>query len=97
MTENEAIKELGTSIDLAKMCTQTSERKREVEAYNIAIQALSEIQQYRAIGTVEECKMAMGKVFVKKRTILHGNYYCCECGTLAEKSGHCRFCGQSLY
>lgn len=56
MTENEAIKELETSIDLAKMCTQNYERKREVEAYNMAIKALEEIQQYRAIGTVEEIK-----------------------------------------
>lgn len=56
MTENEAIKELETSIDLAKMCTQNAERKKEIEAYNMAIQALSEIQQYRAIGTVEEFK-----------------------------------------
>jgi hypothetical protein len=29
MTENEAIKELETSIDLAKMCIQNNERKRE--------------------------------------------------------------------
>lgn len=28
MTENEAIKELETSIDLAKMCTQNYERKK---------------------------------------------------------------------
>ena len=30
MTENEAIKELETSIDLAKMCTQNYERKNEI-------------------------------------------------------------------
>lgn len=59
MTENEAIKELHTSIDLAKMCTQNSERKREVEAYEMAIKALEEIQQYRAIGTVDQCSKAM--------------------------------------
>ena len=40
MTENEAIKELETSIDLAKMCTQNYERKREIQGYEIAIQAL---------------------------------------------------------
>ena len=56
MTENEAIKELCTSIDLAKMCAQTPERKKEIEAYNTAINALEEIQKYRAIGTVEELK-----------------------------------------
>ena len=56
MTEMEAIKELETSRDLAKMCTKNLERKREIGAYDRAIQALEEIQQYREIGTVEECQ-----------------------------------------
>ena len=55
MTENEAIKELETSIDLAKMCTQNYERKSEIQGYEMAIKALEEVQQYRAIGTPEEC------------------------------------------
>lgn len=55
MTENEAIKELKTSIDLAKMCTQNYERKREIQGYEMAIKALEELKQYRAIGTQEEC------------------------------------------
>lgn len=61
MTENEAIDELNTSIDLAKMCTENLERKREVQGYETAIKALEEIQQYRAIGTVEECRAAVEK------------------------------------
>lgn len=55
MTENEAIKGLETSINLAKMCTQNYERKREIQGYEMAIKALEEVQQYRAIGTPEEC------------------------------------------
>lgn len=55
MTENEAIKELETSIDLAKMCTQNYERKNEIQGYEMAIKALEEVQQYRQICTVEEC------------------------------------------
>ena len=55
MNENEAIEELKTSIDLAQMCTQNLERKREVQGYDMAIKALEEVQQYRAIGTTEEC------------------------------------------
>ena len=55
MTENEAIKEIEASIDLAKMCTQNYERKREIQGYKMAIKALEEVQQYRAIGTPEEC------------------------------------------
>ena len=51
MTENEAIKELETSIDLAKMCIQNNERKREIQGYEMAIKALKEVQKYRAIRT----------------------------------------------
>ena len=54
MTENEAIKELETSINLAKMCTHNCERKREIQGYDMAINALEEVQKYRAIGTLEE-------------------------------------------
>ena len=43
MTENESIKELEASIDLAKMCTQNYERKREIQGYEMAINALEEI------------------------------------------------------
>lgn len=59
MTENEAIKELETSIDLAKMCTQNYERKNEIQGYEMAIKALEEVQQYRKIGTVEECRKSV--------------------------------------
>lgn len=55
MNENEAIEELKTSIDLAQMCTRNLERKREVQGYDMAIKALEEVQQYRAIGTPEKC------------------------------------------
>lgn len=40
MTENEAIKGLETSIDLVRMCTQNYERKREIQCYEMAINAL---------------------------------------------------------
>lgn len=94
MTENEAIEELQNSIDLAKMCTQNYERKREIQGYEMAIEALKEVQQYRkhgitvenvlnnmrdlaaaenlieeyrAIGTLEELKAAMKYVYLAKR------------------------------
>ena len=59
MTENEAIKELETSIDIAKMCIQNCERKNEIQGYEMAIKALEEVQQYRQIGTVEECRKSV--------------------------------------
>ena len=40
MKESEAIKEIETSIELAKMCTQNFERTKEIEAYAMAIKAL---------------------------------------------------------
>ena len=59
MMEDEAIEELQTAIELAKMCTQNFERKREIQGYEMAIKALEEVQQYRAIGTVEECQKSV--------------------------------------
>ena len=53
------IKELETSIDLAKMCIQNYERKNEIQGYEMAIKALEEVQQYRQIGTVEECRKSV--------------------------------------
>ena len=67
MTENESIKELKTSIDLTKMCTQNYERKREIQGYEMAINALEEVQQYRTIGTPEELKAAMKYVYLAKK------------------------------
>jgi hypothetical protein len=111
MTENEAIDELNASIDLAKMCTENLERKREVQGYETAIKALEEIQQYRAIGTVEECRAAMEKQTAKKgirEKIKKGynrgmhHYYCPVCyekGDLRNKynvGSYCSNCGQKL-
>lgn len=76
MTENEAIKELETSINLAKMCTHNYERKREIQGYEMAINALEEVQQYRAIGTVEECRAAVERNNEKTR-IIDGITECC--------------------
>lgn len=111
MTENEAIDELNASIDLAKMCTENLERKREVQGYETAIKAPEEIQQYRAIGTVEECRAAMEKQTAKKgirEKIKKGynrgmhHYYCPVCyekGDLRNKynvGSYCSDCGQKL-
>lgn len=77
MTENEAIEELKTSIGLAKMCTLNSERKKEIEAYAMAIQALEEIQAYRAIGTPAQIYLKIGGLDVEL-----GKYY--AIGTVEE-------------
>ncbi len=89
MTENEAIEELQNSIDLAKMCIQNYERKREIQGYEMAIKALEEIQQYRAIGTVEECREAIEKQKSKKPTEQY------RLGT-SGRGGKCPSCKQYL-
>lgn len=86
MTENEAIKELETSIDLAKMCTQNYERKNEIQGYEMAIKALEEVQQYRQIGTVEECREAVEKqkkgLSVDEAKRIAAKAICIGCGYL---------------
>lgn len=98
MTENEAIDELNTSIDLAKMCTGNLERKREVQGYETAIKALEEIQQYRAIGTVEECRTAIEKqkkgLLADEAKRIAAKAICIGCGYLtgyecSYKGGNC--------
>ena len=59
MTENEAIKCLEKQIEI-QPCMNV------ISAFEIAIQALEEIQQYRELGTVEEIL----KVFNNQRTIM---------------------------
>ena len=50
MTESEAIKELHGIRPRGGIIPQ-----KRAEALDVAIQALEEVQQYRAIGTPEEC------------------------------------------
>ena len=94
MTENEAIKHLQSYAEVVdnmiKYC-KDFEPKADITGYlekktvfATAISALKEIQQYREIGTVEECRKAVEKQKAKKPDIytdtrnmvdLHGNVY----------------------
>lgn len=78
MTENEAIKILYTENQcLGKAnsgrckincgdCKENIPIAYQEKAYEVAISALKEIQQYREIGTVEECREAVEKQKAKK-------------------------------
>lgn len=102
MTESEAIEVLTdrhTSIGTTK-CDDVAWRKLK-PAIDIAVNALEEIQQYRAIGTVEECQEAREKQ-IPKKPINDGLYACPNChtimlqGAFEAKGKCCKECGQVL-
>ena len=57
---------------------------------------LEELKQYRAIGTQEECRVAIEKQTAISREIIEGNYVCPKCHNLMPYPGYCG-CGQRLY
>ena len=108
MTENEAIKELKydcNELGKAIPC-DTSWGKSFENAYAMAIKALEEVQQYRAIGTPEECRAAVDKRTVMK-PIRMDKCTCPSCGThnevwkkrrntLPSDIVYCWHCGQAV-
>ena len=66
MTESETIKELHKIRPRGGIIPQ-----KRADALDVAIQALEEVQQYRAIGTPEECRAAVGKQKVDKELESH--------------------------
>ena len=95
MTEQEAIEKIKDLSDRGYPILRT--------AKEIAIKALEEVQQYREIGTVEECREAVEKQKPKKP---HRNYkkfsgLWCKCGWyLGQKQcldiKYCPNCGQAI-
>lgn len=63
MTENEAKKILKRDLQIQ---IENGALPDGIEALTIAIKALEEIQQYRKIGTLEECREAVDKQTSKK-------------------------------
>ena len=122
MTENEAIKKLepyldGIDSDLTFMelfykDVDRSEYLADRDAFTTAITALKEVQQYRKIGTVEECRKAVEKQKAKKcvqdTCPDHTHYKCPTCGKiqmseykrgiriLGRITNFCDNCGQGL-
>lgn len=90
MTENEAIKELEMYINPSPV------------AKAVAVEALKEIQQYRSIGTVEECREAVEKMKPMKPIFDTGKtWICCVCHSAdvttqdeyGEDNGYLNYCG----
>ena len=98
MTESEAIKNINTYI----YSELESIPKQILESLKLACFTLREVQQYREVGTVDECREANGKQMPKK--VKEDGYFgfvdyvCPTCGHDAGSSGtnYCKNCGQKL-
>lgn len=113
MTENIAIYCLKAASELnTEMCEecplygQTGADHCCEDALQVAIKALEELQQYRTIGTVEECRAVVEKQTAKKvksiSQIKDGDSYvgligrCPCCGDILEEDTVYCDCGQRL-
>ena len=102
MTENESIRYL----EITKICAEDgSVGELQRQMCDMAISALKEIQQYREIGTVEECREAVEMQKAKKpRDIEYDKSYfvCDNCGESIyttdnfESHKYCLNCGQRI-
>lgn len=101
MTENEAIEFMKRYLD-AECYTDKC-----VNAHIIAINALEEVQKYRAIGTIEECRAAVERqnpraAITEKEDNGIKKYTCYACGrymgwsTGTLPARYCWKCGQKL-
>ncbi len=84
MTENEEIKKVINGLNFLKEKLYNGIYADRLDCIDYAMSALKEVQQYREIGTVEECRKAVEKQKAKKPDIytdtrnmvdLHGNVY----------------------
>lgn len=109
MTENEAISRIKDHMEIHRL-----KEPRAIYitvALSMAITALKEIQQYREIGTVEECREATEKQKAKKpipinykeyidkvsnAEFLEDAYWCPSCKTYLRSGRYCNGCGQKL-
>ena len=87
MTENEKlIKSYADAIDCLKKNKPTSGYYMLQESVDMAIKALEEVQQYRQIGTVEECREAVEKqkkgLSVDEAKRIAAKAICIGCGYL---------------
>lgn len=62
MTEQEAINRIKYRIATASEIVGIGENGNAFEEFDMAIKALEEVEQYRAIGTLEECREAVDKL-----------------------------------
>lgn len=104
MTVQEATKRL----NILKALLWTDADKKNKHSIDLAIQALEEVEQYRALGTVEELKEAREKQIPKKVTrrymkningdVIATSCYCPICDEYLQEEypEYCSNCGQAL-
>ena len=108
MTENEAIERFQKCVENNGKCERCKFYVNcgIYEMEELAIKALEEVQQYRKIGTVEECREAVEKqtaiepekvnIPCTSWTKAHMRYRC-SCGSfLTSYDDYCNKCGQKL-
>lgn len=96
MTGNEVlIKTPEEAIETIKSNMPISGYQMLRESLNMAIEALKEVQYYRGIGTVEECREAVEKQRPVSRITIEGKLFCPKCKNLMPYPGYCG-CGQRV-
>jgi len=101
MTENEAINRI-KEFGLYHAIGDLPRSILTVKAFEMAIESLTKIQKYRAIGTIEECRESREKQSPKKYKKIQPcksvNYYQCPCcnGLLHINENFCGECGQAI-
>lgn len=94
MNENEAIERIKYRMHTAGQVTG----KSGMEDLEMAINAMKEIKQYRAIGTPEECRAAVEKQTAKRPRIIGNAMICPSCPRCfkSDNSAYCPSCGQMI-
>ena len=87
MTEQEAISVLKMIATHGSLPTNAKDE---------AIKALEEVQKYRAIGTVEECRAAVDKMKPKKTAIEAIKVHICPVCGFGGIYDYCGNCGQRV-
>lgn len=95
--KREEIMEANKAIKIIRHEIGWESKSSTISAFEEAVKALEEIQQYRAIGTVEECQAAVEKQTANK-PIDRGLYMeCPNCGEIRiQDCGYCSSCGQKI-